>query len=539
MNKVKLIFSFLALSTLSFGQGAGEGSSWLFYGVLGLCLLLAIWALLSLASNLLKIEAHKYGIGEQEVSTGIIPNIRDFISAKIPSYVKEGSFHRLNKGHDILLEGEAERVVSELHTTRYGLNPKNFNGLSPIPKVEKEVGEEVLAGDVVYYDKKRPEIKFVAPVSGELVEVRRGDKRSISDIVILADRQIKYKKFQTPNITTASREEVVNFMAESGLWTLLNERPFDVIPGLDSQPANIFVSTFDSAPLAPDLNYVIEGHEESFQVGLTVLSQLTSGHVHLGLDARGSEAPHHAFTNASGVKKNWFSGPHPSGNVGIQIHHTAPILPGTSVWTVNVQDVVSIGKMFLTGEYHAERIIALTGAELSHPHYVKTYQGASLGELLKNNINEGKNRIVSGDVLSGKEVNSDEFLNMKDDMVTVLKEGDYYELFGWLLPIAPRPSISGSMPTYSKDHKFEANTNTHGEKRAFVVTGEYESVLPMDIYPQHLVKAIITNNLEKMEGLGLLELTEEDVALCEFVCTSKTPVQALLRQGLDTLQEQM
>lgn len=539
MHKTQLVIGFIGVSFVSFGQSTTEGSSMLFYSVLGLCLLLAIWALLTLAGNLLKIEAHKYGIGENEASTGIFPGLKDFISAKIPAYVKSGSFHRLNKGHDILLEGEAERTTTVMHTTRYAVNPKHFHGLSPIPKVEKEVGEEVLAGDVVYYDKKNPDIKFVAPVSGEVVEVRRGEKRSVADIVILADRQLRYKKFQTPDIHSATREQLVQFMAESGLWTLINERPFDVIPSLESEPAHIFVTTFDTAPLAPDFNFIIEGHEDSFQKGLDVLAKLTSGHVHLGLDARGSQAPHKAYTEATGVQKNWFAGPHPSGNVGIQIHHTSPIVPGSVVWTVHVQDVVTIGKMFLTGEYHADRMVALTGAELKEPHYVKTYQGASIAELLKGNISDGNNRIVSGDVLSGTQVTSDDFLRAKDDMITVLKEGDHYELFGWLLPLAPRPSISGSIPSYGKDHKFEANTNTHGEKRAFVVTGEYESVLPMDIYPQHLVKAIITQNLEKMEGLGLLELSEEDVALCEFVCTSKTPVQSLVRQGLDTLKEQM
>lgn len=539
MNKVKLILAFSTLSSVVFGQGTEESSGILFYSVLALCLFLAIWALLTLASNLLKIEAHKYGIGENEVSTGIVPTLRDFISSKIPSYVKEGSFHRLSKGHDILLEGEAEKVVSNVQVSRFAVNPKHFNGLSPIPKVEKEVGEEVLAGEVIYYDKKRPEIKFVAPVSGEVVEVRRGEKRSISDIVILADKQIKYKGFQTPDIHNASREELVNFMAGSGLWTLLNERPFDIIPSLDSVPANIFISTFDTAPLAPDLNFVIDGNEESFQQGLIVLGKLTTGNVHLGLDARGEKAPHQAFVSAYGVQKNWFVGPHPAGNVGIQIHHTAPITSSTTVWTLNVQDVVTIGKMFLTGEYHGERTIALVGAELRNPQYVTTYQGASISELLKSNVKDGNNRFVSGDVLSGKQVSNDEFLNPKDDMLTVLKEGDEYELFGWLLPLAPRPSISDTIPSYGKDHKFEANTNTHGEKRAFVVSGEYESVLPMDVYPQHLVKAIITNNMEKMEGLGLLELSEEDVALCEFVCTSKTPVQALIREGLETLKDQM
>jgi Na+-transporting NADH:ubiquinone oxidoreductase subunit A len=354
----------------------------------------------------------------------------------------------------------------------------------------------------------------------------------------LADKKIKYKKFKTPELSKASRDELVGFMASTGLWTLINERPFDVVPSMEAIPANIFISTFDTAPLAPDQNLVIARNEPAFQMGLDVLSKLTSGKVHLGLDARGAKAPAAAFTDAAGVEKNWFSGPHPVGNVGVQIHHVAPIKGADKVWTVTVQEVITIGQMFLTGEYHADRIVALTGAELSKPSYVKTYQGASLGDLLKGNCQADNLRIVSGDVLSGKQSYEGGFLGFHDDQVTVLVEGNDYELFGWLLPIAPRPSISGTIPSYGKDHKFEANTNTHGEKRAFVVTGQYESVLPMDIYPQHLLKAIMTNDIEKMEGLGLTELTEEDVALCEFVCTSKNQIQSILREGLEVLKEQ-
>jgi Na+-transporting NADH:ubiquinone oxidoreductase subunit A len=373
-----------------------------------------------------------------------------------------------------------------------------------------------------------------------VVEVKRGEKRSIAEVIILADKEIKHAKVQAPDINQASRVEIVNFMAENGLWPLINERPFDVVPDLHDVPVNIFVSTFDTAPLAPDNNLIVSGNEAAFQTGLNVLAKLTSGKVHLGLDARGNSAPSTAFSEAIGVEKHWFSGAHPAGNVGIHIHHIAPIKGLDKVWTLTVQEVITIGIMFLTGQYHAERIVALTGAELKTPKYVRTYQGANLGDLLSGNIVGDNVRIVSGDVLSGKQDTTDGFLSFRADQVTVLIEGDDYELFGWLLPLAPRPSLSGTIPSYGgKDYHFEANTNTHGEKRAFVVSGQYEEVLPMDIYPQHLMKAIVTGDIEKMEGLGITELTEEDVALCEFACTSKNPLQSLLRQGLDTLKEQL
>lgn len=539
MNKLNISLGLVFFSqTLSAQTTASSNSNLLTYGLIGLCALLLVWALFGLAFNLLKIEADKYGLDSEKNRIGIIPGLGDFFTPSRPSYATEGSFHNLTKGHDIRLEGEAKGGVTQANVTRYALNPKNFHDMSPIPKLEVEAGIEVKAGDPIFYDKKRPEIHYVSPVSGEIVEIRRGEKRSVADIVILADKEMKYRKHQVPDIYKTERASIVSFMLSSGLWPLINERPFDMVPEPDSVPVNIFISTFDTAPLAPDNNLFVEGNEEAWQKGLSVLALLTTGKVHIGLDARGKSTPAKAFTESFGVEKHWFKGPHPAGNVGIQIHHVAPIKGHDKVWTLGVQEVITIGKMFITGEYHADRVVALTGAELSNPCYVRTMQGASIGELIKNNGNADNVRLVSGDVLSGKQTSADDFLGFRDDQVTVLKEGNKYELFGWLLPLAPRPSISGTIPSYGKDFNFTADTNTHGEKRAIVVSGQYESVLPMDIYPQHLVKAIIANNVEKMEALGLNELTEEDVALCEFVCTSKNPVQAIVRQGLDALKEQ-
>ena len=539
MNKLNFTLSLTFLAQLLHGQSTTSGSGLLLYGIIAISAILVVWAMLSLASNLLKIEAAKYGLDPEKSGIGIIPGMRDFFKPSKPAYIDEGSFHLLSKGHDIKLVGEATGDIQSVQVSRFGINPKDFHGMSPIPKVVVEIGAEIKAGDVLFFDKKRPEIQYVSPVSGEVVEVRRGEKRSINEIVILADKSITFKKSKTPDLDNSERGDLVTFMLSAGLWPLINERPFDTVPDVDAIPVNIFVSTFDTAPLSPDNNKIIAGNEPAFQKGIDVLSKLTSGKVHLGLDARGSSSPSLAFVHAVGVEKHWFKGPHPVGNVGIQIHHTAPIKGNDKVWTLGIQDVITIGKMFITGEYHAERVVVLTGAEIKAPKYVRTYQGASISDLLKDNIVGENNRIVSGDVLSGKESSLEHFLGFRDDQVSVLKEGNDYELFGWLLPLAPRPSVSGTMPSYGSDTNFEANTNTHGEKRAFVVSGQYESVLPMDIYPQHLMKAIITNNIEKMEGLGILELTEEDVALCEFVCISKNPVQSILRQGLETLKEQL
>ncbi|HFC00718.1 MAG TPA: NADH:ubiquinone reductase (Na(+)-transporting) subunit A, partial [Phaeodactylibacter sp.] len=347
--------------------------------------------------------------------------------------------------------------------------------------------------------------------------------------------------FDVPDLTTCSREDLVKFLMESGAWSFIRQRPYNLVADPVDTPKGIFISTFDSAPLAPDLNYVVDGNEAAFQKGLDVLTKFAP--VHLGLNARKETAPHAAFTEAKGVAKHWFNGAHPAGNVGIQIHHIDPITAHSKVWVAGVQDVITIGKLFTEGKFDASRMVAITGAELEKPHYVKTFIGAKIEDLVNNNLKpleDGKSlRFVSGDVLSGKKVAKEGYLGYYDDQVTVLEEGNQYEMFGWLFPQSARPSVSGTLPNgFYPEIKFKANTNTHGEKRAFVVTGEYEKMLPMDIYPQHLMKAIIVNDFEKMEGLGIYELAEEDIALCEFACTSKQPLQNILKKGLDTMREQ-
>ena len=256
------------------------------------------------------------------------------------------------------------------------------------------------------------------------------------------------------------------------------------------------------------------------------------------MNANGEQAPSAVFTEATGVEKHWFKGMHPAGNVGVQIHHISPIAGGDKVWTLGVQEVISIGKLFIEGKFDASRVVVVTGAELKAPVYVDTYLGANIGSLVADNLINEEGRLISGDVLSGRQKTKEEFLNFSDDQITTLKEGNEYEMFGWLAPIDARPSVSKTFMSRAFDIVYEANTNTHGEKRAFVMTGQYEKVLPMDIYPQHLMKAILVNDFEKMEGLGINELLEEDIALCEFACTSKQPLQKILRTGLEIMREQ-
>ena len=460
--------------------------------------------------------------------------------SKAPTYASGGHFVGLNKGFDLHLKGGAEdKIIDADHVTRYAVLPPNFRGNNPIPKMEVNEGDEVKAGDVLFHDKSNESIKYVAPVSGEVIAINRGEKRSIVEVVILADKVQKHRELPVLDLTKADRAALVDYLKAAGFWPLINQRPFDIIPDPEVTPKNIFISTFDTAPLAPDLNLIVAGQEAEFQQGLDVLARLTDGQVHLGLSANGTQAPHQAFTQAKNVKKTWFKGLHPAGNVGIQIHHIDPIKNGDVVWTLGVQEVITLGKLILNHHLDLSRIVALTGSELKSPHYVRTSVGANLGELLANEVEGTQVRIISGDVLSGEGKKSDGFLNIHDDQVTVIPEGDYYDLFGWLTPGKAIPSLSHTYLNAWKSNKtYTVDTNTHGEKRAFVVTGQFEKVLPMNIYPQHLMKSILAGDLEKMEGLGILELSEEDIALCEYVCTSKTPLQKILREGLDALHEQ-
>ncbi len=521
-------------------QSSISGSNITTYSLIAVGLLIVGFAVLALSDNLLQIEAQKMGSDTSQNNFSIFPKLSEVFGSAKPDFVGQAGMHRLSKGHDIKLVGKAEPIIDEsIKAKTFAVKPTNFRGLSPIPRMLVAVGDEVKAGDALFEDKKDNRVKYASPVSGEVIEVKRGAKRAIAEVIILADREIQYAEQQLPDLSTATREDIVNFMLSSGTWSLLNQRPYDVLPDPEIIPENIFISTFDTAPLAPDTSLIVDGKGASIQKAIDVLSKLTSGKVHLGLNASAATAPSDALTGLTGAELHWFNGKHPAGNVGVQIHHIDPIGSTEKVWTLNVQDLVTIGDLFLEGRFNMERIVALTGSEIENPCYVKTFQGANVGDLLKGKLKESKSRIIAGNVLTGSKLTESDFLNIHDNHITAIPEGDDYELFGWLLPITPRPSVSGTYPNFLfRNHEFEPTTNTHGEKRAFVMTGQYEKLLPMDIHLQQLMKAILANDYERMEGLGLNELSEEDVALCEFACTSKMPLQKILRQGLEMMREQ-
>lgn len=545
ISKVYLtLISCVALFPLEAMAQGNSGYSWGSYGLIAAAVIAVLGAVVVVSENLLKVEAKRSGVDLKSEGSTSSSGLKRLFRGALPKYLSGQTVVELDRGYDIPLTGSVDSPdqIEEVHTKRYAIQPPNYRGIRPIPKLEIEEGTTVKAGDPVFYDKSNPEIKYVSPVSGEFVELQRGAKRAITNLVFLADTDsISYREIPDFDLENGSREDLKKHLMAYGCWPLFNKRPFDVIADPNEDPKNIFISTFDTAPLALDMNVAVKGRETEFQAGLDVLERLTDGSVFLGLDGRKATPPSEAFTEAKGVEKVYFRGPHPAGNVGIQMHHISPVHTTDVVWTLGVQDVITLGGVFTQNKYIADRIIALAGAQVENPTYIRTKVGASLNEILSGRLQEGDNRIINGNVLSGERKEGDHmYLNAGSNQITVIPEGNYYEPFGWLIPNKLRPTVSRTYPNFLiPGLKFAGDTNTHGEKRAFVVTGQYEKLLPMDIYLQHLMKAIMINDFERMEGLGIAELTEEDVALAEFACTSKMPLQKILREGLDYVKTQM
>lgn len=443
----------------------------------------------------------------------------------------------IKQGLDINLLGDAEKVITEVDAGMYAIKPIDFIGV--FPKVVVQEGDKVKAGSQLCFDKYRDNIWFTSPVSGTVKEVRRGAKRVLLEIIIEPDAQQQYEDFGKAAPNNLDRDQVLDKMLKSGVWPVIRQRPYTVIANPDDNPKAIFVSAFDTSPLAPDYNFIVEGQAEAFQTGLDALKKLTTGKIHLNLKGNGDNSE--VFTNAKNVQINYFNGPHPAGNVGTQINKLDPVNKGEVVWHLRPQEVITIGRLFLEGRYNSERIIALAGSEVVKPMYIKTRIGASIKEIIKDNLKDGKLRFISGNPLTGKKIDKNGFISFYDSQLTVLPEGDYYEMFGWVLPGFGKFSFSRTFFSWlhPKDKKYRMDTNFHGGPRAFVITGEMEKVFPFDIYPMQLLKAIMIEDIDAMENLGIYEVDEEDFALIEFIDTSKTEAQYIVRKGLDIMRKEM
>lgn len=447
---------------------------------------------------------------------------------------------KLKKGFNINLAGKAEqKIADDVRPDTYALKPTDFHGMTR-PKLSVAVGDNVKAGSPVLYDKLSPEIHYTAPVSGEIVEINRGAKRKILEIKILADKEVSYEsfnKYSVSDLKGLSREDCQAQMMKSGVWPNIVQRPFGIVADPADTPKSIFVSTFDTHPLAPDYGFTLQGQEQYFNAGISILKKFTSGDVNVNIDGKSEVSP--VFSNVEDAVINKVSGPHPAGNVGVQIHHIDPIGKGQIVWTVKPQGVVEIGKLFLEGIYDSSRVIAVVGSEISKPQYHKTYLGACADKFLANNLKQDHVRVIAGNVLTGEKIANDGYIGFYDQQVTVIPEGDYHEMLGWIKP-SGRLSFHRAFGLFSflspnKEHVMDSNTR--GEERAFVVSGVFEQVTPMDIYPTYLIKAIMAEDYEDMEGLGIFEVIEEDLALCEFVDVSKHDIQEILRTGINLIKE--
>ena len=440
---------------------------------------------------------------------------------------------RIKNGLTINLKGAAKNIVKKApYPKSVSLNPSNFHLI--IPKMVVKVGEKVNAGDAIFYSKKDERIKFCSPVDGIIKEIVRGAKRKIIEIVINVDNQKKIE----PSIIEFEKlnpDEIKNTILKSGCWPFIKQRPYDIIANPSDKPKSIFISSFNSAPISADFQIILQDQKEEFKMGLQVLSKLIDGEINICIQKDVS-----TFINdIKGIKVHSVSGPHPSGNVGVQIHHINPINSGEKIWTVGPEDVAILGRFFLTGIYKPIRTIAVSGAPVKNPQYYKTIAGSELYEIINDaGIDSNDSlRIINGDVLTGNKVEPDNYLGFYNNTVSVLREGNQYRMFGWV------PFINNVVPSIYKtsfswlfpNKKYDLDTNLNGEERAFVVTGEMERVFPMDIYPMQLIKECMAENIDKMESLGIYEVAPEDFSLIDYSSSSKIEAQYIIRKGLDLM----
>ncbi|MEG1615350.1 MAG: Na(+)-translocating NADH-quinone reductase subunit A [Bacteroidales bacterium] len=443
---------------------------------------------------------------------------------------------KLKKGLDINLKGKpAEKMLDAAKSDYFVMVPDDFHGVTP--KVVVKEGDKVLAGMPLMFDKNRPEVKFVSPFSGEVTAVQRGERRKLLGIIIKKDAQNSYVEFGKKEVSKLTAEEIRETLLNGGVWPFIKQRPYDVIADPQVAPRDIFVSAFDSAPLAPNFEYVAKGEQESIQAALDALKKLTKGKVYVGV------RPGSAI-KMQGVELVTIEGPHPAGNAGVQAHHIKAVNKGETIWTVSAFDLIIMGRLFTKGIADFERLVAVTGSEITTPAYVKAFAGTPLKNLTAKNVNkvDYKQRFISGNVLSGVHVGAEGYLNFYHSQLSVIPDGsDNDEFVGWALPGLAKYSTTRTYLTwlFGGSKQYTIDSRLQGGKRALIVSGQFEKVFPMDIYPEFLYKATLAFDIDKMENLGIYEVAPEDFAICEFVDVSKTELQKTIRLGLDRLMKEM
>ena len=442
---------------------------------------------------------------------------------------------KLRKGLDINLQGKAEKKKLKLKSNgKYALLPDCFEGV--VPKVVVKEGDKVKAGDALFINKNCQEMKFASPVSGTVTAVERGERRKVLAVKVQADATQVFTDFGVKDVASLTGEQVKEALLEAGLFGYINQLPYDVVTTPDTTPKAIFVSALRDKPLAADFEFELQGQEKEWQAGLTALSKMAK--TCLGIGARQTSA---ALTSAKDVEVNVFDGPCPAGNVGVQINHVSPVNKGEVVWTVDPSAVIFFGRLFLTGKVDLHRTVALCGSEVKNPQYVEMLVGEELSTLLSNSYDEKHNvRIINGNVLTGRVTTKEGYLGAHSSEITVIPEGnDADEFAGWIMPRFKQFSVNRSYFSWLFGKKaYALDARVKGGERHMIMSGEYDKVMPMDIYPEYLIKAIITGNIDKMEQLGIYEVSPEDFALAEFVDSSKLELQRIVREGLDMLKKE-
>ncbi len=445
----------------------------------------------------------------------------------------EGNLIKLSKGLDIHLQGKAEEKKIQLKSNgKYALMPDDFEGVTP--KVVVKEGDKVKAGDALFVNKQYPQVKFASPVSGTVREVVRGERRKVLCIKVDADAQQEFTDFGKRDVSSLSGEQVINALLEAGLFGYINQLPYAVSTNPETMPKAIFVSALRDKPLAADFEYEVKGQEQDFQTGLTALSKIAKTYLGVG---KGS-----ALTGMKDAEVYVFDGKCPAGNVGVQVNHIDPVNKGEVVWTIGDPSVVLfIGRLFNTGKVDLKRTVALCGSEITNPAYVDMLVGEELSTLLSNSYDASKSvRIINGNVLTGKPTTKEGFLGAHSSEITVIPEGnDADEMLGWILPRLKQFSVSRSYFSWLCGKKtYALDARIKGGERHMIMSGEYDKVLPMDIYGEYLIKAIITGDIDRQEALGIYEVAPEDFALAEFVDSSKLELQRIVREGLNILRKE-
>ncbi|MEG2150780.1 MAG: Na(+)-translocating NADH-quinone reductase subunit A [Bacteroidaceae bacterium] len=446
---------------------------------------------------------------------------------------------KIRKGLDINLKGKAAKELFGVKEPGiYALVPDDFHGVTP--KVVVKEQEYVMAGGALFIDKNHPEVKFVSPVSGVVTSIERGERRKVMAIHVAAAEEQDNEQFGIKKVSGLSADQVKESLLQAGLFAFLKQRPYDVVADPNTNPKAIFVSSFDSKPLAPDFEFVLKGQEADFQTGLDALAKLAK--TYLGVSSKQTAK---ALIAAQNVTVTTFDGPNPAGNVGVQIHHVSPINKGEIVWTIGAEEVIFIGRLFNTGIVDFTRIVALTGSEVINPAYCKMKVGALLTNLFEGRVKTNKAlRYINGNVLTGKQTTPNSYLGAFSTQLTVIPEGsDVHELAGWIMPRFNQFSVSRSYFSWLLDafkkREYVIDARIKGGERHMIMSNEYDKVFPMDILPEYLVKAIIAFDIDRMEALGIYEVVPEDFALCEFVDSSKLELQRIVRESLDMLREEM